>query len=396
MKILHCIRSVDPVSGGPIEGVRQLAAAGHEFGMVHGVLSLDAPDAACVKECPLATTAVGTNSIGYGYSSLFVPTLRSLAPNYDIVVVNGLWQYQALGTLRALGPGPMPYVVFTHGMLDPWFKRAHPLKHLKKWLYWPWADYRVLRHARAVLFTCEEERLLARESFGLYRCREAVVRYGTAGSEGDPEALRKRFLQQYPEASGRRVLLFLGRLHPKKGPEMLLRAMATLRAELPRSIAESLHLVMAGGGPEDYLAQLRRLSDRLDLRDAVTWTGHLRGEDKWGAFHASEMFILPSHQENFGLAVAEALSASLPVLLGHGVNIWPQIVGDGAGISCMDTEEGTLRLLRCWLELGVDELAEMRRRAKTCFLRRFHNRDAALSLHSVLSSVLDEHRDRRK
>lgn len=378
---------MDPESGGPIEGVRQLAAAGRAFRMSHEVLSLDAPDAACVKECPLVTTAVGSGAPGYGYSAAFVPKLRELAPRYDCVVVNGLWQYQALGTLRALKRGPIPYVVFAHGMLDPWFKRTHPLKHLKKWLYWPWADYRVLRHAKAVLFTCEEERLLARESFVLYRCREEVVRYGTAGSEGDPSVLRSRFFKVYPKLRDKRVLLFLGRMHPKKGPELLLRALASLRADLPQALAETLHLVMAGGGSAAYLRQLRGVSEQLGLQEAVTWTGHLRDEQKWGAFNAAEMFVLPSHQENFGLAVAEALSASVPVLLGHGVNIWPEIVGDGAGIACRDTEEGTLRLLRCWLELDAETLADMRRRARSCFERRFHSRDAALSLQRVLSSL---------
>ena len=78
-------------------------------------------------------------------------------------------------------------------MLDPWFKKQYPLKHLKKWMYWPWAEYRVLRDAQAVLFTCEEERVLARESFWLYRCNEVVVSYGTAKPKGDPEVELQEF-----------------------------------------------------------------------------------------------------------------------------------------------------------------------------------------------------------
>jgi hypothetical protein len=73
----------------------------------------------------------------------------------------------AFATWRALHGTDIPYFVYPHGMLDPWFKRTYPLKHLKKWTYWPWADYRVLRDARAVLFTTEQERLLARQSFWL-------------------------------------------------------------------------------------------------------------------------------------------------------------------------------------------------------------------------------------
>ena len=97
----------------------------------------------------------------------------------------------------------IPYFVYTHGMLDPWFKRTYPLKHLKKCFYWPWGEYRVLRDAKAVLFTCEEEKLLARQSFGLYQAHEVVVSYGTNGPTGDAEAQRAAFLAQYPALAGK-------------------------------------------------------------------------------------------------------------------------------------------------------------------------------------------------
>ena len=121
----------------------------------------------------------------YRYAPRLLPWLRQHAKDYDAVIVNGLWQYTTHATWRALNKGSVPYYVFTHGMLDPWFKRTYPLKHLKKWLFWPWADYRALRDAKAVFFTCEEERLLARQSFWLYRCHETVVSYGTGAPPGD-------------------------------------------------------------------------------------------------------------------------------------------------------------------------------------------------------------------
>ena len=110
-----------------------------------------------------------------------LPLLMNLdRAQFDAVIVHGLWQYSSFGVWRALAGTDTPYFVFPHGMLDPWFKRTYPAKHFKKLLYWPWAEYRVLRDAAAVLFTSEEERRLARESFALYRAREVVVNYGTA------------------------------------------------------------------------------------------------------------------------------------------------------------------------------------------------------------------------
>jgi len=185
MKILHVIRTVNPAWGGPVEGIRQLGSALAVRGHGVEVACLDAPDAPWLKDFPLPVYAVGPALGTYGYGRRWASWLRQNLRNYDVVIANGIWQYHSFGTWRVLRDTQIPYLVFTHGMLDPWFKRQYPLKHLKKWMYWPWAEYRVLRDAQAVLFTCEEERLLARQSFWLYRCNEVVVGYGTS-SPGRP------------------------------------------------------------------------------------------------------------------------------------------------------------------------------------------------------------------
>ena len=101
------------------------------------------------------------------------------------------------------------------------------MKHAKKWLYWPWAEYRVLRDATAVLFTAEEERRLARRSFWLYRCNEVVINYGTAAPPPDDGAAADRFRRAFPTVGGKRIILFFGRIHEKKGCELLIRAFAS-------------------------------------------------------------------------------------------------------------------------------------------------------------------------
>ena len=148
MKILHVIMSVNPADGGPVEGVRQLGTALTATGENQvEVVTVDGPNASFLVEFPLPVHPLGPRYTWYGYAPGLVPWLRANASRFDVVVVNGLWRYPAFATWRALHATATPYVVFTHGMLDPWFKREYPLKHLKKWLYWPWADYRVLRDA---------------------------------------------------------------------------------------------------------------------------------------------------------------------------------------------------------------------------------------------------------
>jgi glycosyltransferase involved in cell wall biosynthesis len=178
VRILHVIHSVDPRGGGPIEGIKQLSAALVVLGHQVDVVSLDAPGTPWPRDLPLPFYPVGSGRPGYGYAPGVVAWLIAHASDYDILLVNGLWQFGGFAVWRAARKTGTPYCVYTHGMLDPWFKRRYPFKHLKKWLYWPWGEYRVLRDAAAVFFTCEEERREARKSFWLYRCRERVSGYG--------------------------------------------------------------------------------------------------------------------------------------------------------------------------------------------------------------------------
>jgi len=383
LRILRSIRSVNPEHGGPIEGIKQVSRIHQEAGHLVEIVSLDSPDDPWVAEYSLKVHALGPVQSKFGYSPRLVPWLKENRNKYDAVIVNGIWQYNSLGVFRALRHLPTPYFVFPHGMLDPWFKRTYPLKHAKKWLYWPWGEYRVLSHADAVCFTCEEERRLARESFWLYRCKERVVAYGTAMPVGDPELQRKFFFERFPETRGKRIVLFLGRIHPKKGCDLLIQAFAQV-GNLPSSWP--LHLVIAGPDHTGWSTQLKALAASLGATGHITWTGMLTGDMKLGALRSADVFVLPSHQENFGIAVAEALACGVPVLISNKVNIWREIDQDEAGLVGGDNLEGTLRLLQRWYAFDADEQAAFRYRAAKCFLERFEIHKAADSLIRVLET----------
>jgi len=388
MRILRSIRSVNPEYGGPIEGIKQVSRIHQEAGHQVELVSLDAPDDPCIKEFPLPIHALGPVPGKFGYTPKLLPWLRREAHRFDAVVVSGIWQFNSLGVFLSLRGTETPYFVFPHGMLDPWFKRTYPLKHLKKWLYWPWAEYRVLRNARAVCFTCDEERRLARQSFWLYHCKEEVVAYGTAMPGGDPEKQRELFGERYPETRGKRVIMFLGRIHQKKGCDLLVRAFARVSATCAASGADSrpLHLVLAGPDQSGWTGQLKALAAQLGVGDRITWTGMLAGDLKLGALRAADVFALPSHQENFGIAVAEALSCSLPVLISNKVNIWREVELERAGLVANDDEEGTFRSLDTWLSLGDEEQRSIRANACRCFTERFEIHKAAESFMRALGS----------
>ncbi|MBS1801930.1 MAG: glycosyltransferase [Acidobacteria bacterium] len=367
MKLLHLIHSADPASGGPIENIRQMAPIYLSNGVEANVVTLDPPEAPYLKDFPLDVRSAGPTYGGkYGYCPALIPWLKRNHQNYDCIIVNGIWQFHSFACWAALHNTNTPYVVFTHGMLDPWFRHKYPLKHLKKWLYWPWAEYRVLRDAKVVLFTSEEERMLAAESFWLYKANPFVVGYGTRIPEFDLEALRRDFFSRYPNLQGKRLAVFIGRIHPKKGCDLLILAFHRTLARNP-----DWHLLMVGPDQVGWQAELEKMSETLGIRDRITWPGMLRDERKWSALAASEIFVLPSHQENFGIVVAEALACGVPVLISNKVNIWREIESDRAGFVEEDSPAGTFNLLSAWDRLEGSERANMKARAKECFKQHF-------------------------
>jgi glycosyltransferase involved in cell wall biosynthesis len=382
MNILNIISSMDPAGGGPIESIKQLriplVANGHRV----EIASLDAPDAVFLKQSQLPIYALGPPATHYAFSPRLIPWLRANRSRYDAVIVNGIWQFHSFATWCALRNSSTPYVTFTHGMLDPWFRRQYPLKHLKKWIYWPWAEYRVLRDAQAVLFTCDEERRLARQSFWLYRCNEIVVNLGTAKLAGEPELELQQFFDRYPELRHKKLVLFMGRIHFKKGCDLLIEAFAkVMRKHL------EWHLVIAGPDQVGWQKKLSHRAEQLGVASRITWTGMLSGTLKWGALRAAEMFVLPSHQENFGIVVAEALAVGVPTLLSDKVNIWREIEGDGAGMVAADTLPGTCELLQSYLDLPEKKRCLMSQRARECFDQRFEISNAAKTLETVLATI---------
>ncbi|WP_345813041.1 glycosyltransferase [Paraburkholderia sp. PREW-6R] len=381
MKILHLLASVDPRDGGPVEGVSRSGVAMQAAGHTIEVATCDTPGATYLAAFPFPVHAFGPTRNRYSYSERLAPWIAENARRFDAVIVHGLWQYHGLAAWKALRNSNVPYYVYAHGMLDPWFKQAYPLKHLKKWLYWPWAEYRVLRDARAVIFTTEEERTRARESFWLYRANERIVPFGTIVPPLDAAAVREAFLKKMPDLRDKRIVLFLGRVHAKKGCDLLIDAFARVANRDP-----ALHLVIAGPDETGWMTSLRAQAKAAGISQRVSLPGMLQGELKWGAFHASDVFVLPSHQENFGVAVAEALGCGLPALISDKVNVWREIDMDGAGLVAADTVDGTEKNLLRWLEMDRAAREAMRVQAARTFNSRFRIETMAAALTALLET----------
>jgi glycosyltransferase involved in cell wall biosynthesis len=242
-----------------------------------------------------------------------------LAGDADIVHIHGLWeepQHVAAGTARRLD---VPYVFTPHGMLDPWSLRQS--KWVKR-LYMLLRLRKDLNRAAAIHYTTPIERNLA----GVLNLKPpAIVEpNGLDMSEFNDLPPRGRFRAPFSIASDRPIVLFLSRIHPKKGLDLLVPAFAR------GNLADAL-LVIAGPDDAGYRGEVERMIADNALTGRVLFTGMLKGAARIEALVDADLFALPSYQENFGIAVAESLACGTPVVISDQVNIHPEITAAGVG-----------------------------------------------------------------
>jgi len=168
----------------------------------------------------------------------------------------------------------------------------------------------------------------------------------------------------------------------KKGCDLAIQAFSRLASANP-----DVDLVMAGPDEEGLQPRLKAQAKRLQIGSRVHWTGMLQDDLKWGAFHAAEAFLLPSHHENFGVAVVEALACRLPVLISDKVNIWPEILHDEAGIVNPDTVEGTYRSMAALLAMQPEERQCMVSNGLACFRARYEMNRTTQALNDLFRSL---------
>lgn len=381
MKVLHVIPSIDPKSGGMSQAVRTLVAGLQPQGVRNEIVTLDEPGVGYIKESSMIIHALGKGSGPWGYNKALYPWLVSNLINYDRVIVHGLWQYPGFAVYKAVKKikiKKVEYYVMPHGMLDPYFQRANGrrLKALRNIIYWKFLEERVVNSADGLMFTCEEEQQLAREPFFPYNPRkEIVVGLGVEVPPVKTEKMMDFFYSCYPELRGGRYILFLSRIHEKKGVDMLVESYRELVGELIKGgpHADVPKLLIAGPGLETPYGRqiLSQVESSPGLKDYIIFPGMLSGDMKWGAYYGSEAFILPSHQENFGIAVVEALACSKPVLISNQVNIHKEISRGNAAVVADDTPQGTYKLLRYWSEMPTDAKKKMEKSARCVYETHF-------------------------
>ncbi len=384
---------MDPARGGPSQGIRNSIPLLEQMQIDNEVVCLDEPDAPFLAGDTFIVHALGQAKGPWAYHEELVPWLMHHLERFDVVIVHGLWQYHGRAVYKAfiqykkLKPSmtvPKLYVM-PHGMLDPYFQRAsgRKFKALRNWIYWKLVERQLVEIADGLLFTTEEELQLAKTTFRPYKPRQEVnIGYGIKKAPAYQPVMKVAFQEKCKGWNNEKYLLFLSRVHEKKGIDMLIEAYIKLKEEgnvLPL-------LVIAGPGLDTPFG--KKIQQKALRHKDVLFAGMLTGDAKWGSFYHCEAFILPSHQENFGIAVTEALACSKPVLITNQVNIWREIEAAKAGLIEDDTLEGTINLIGKWNGLEIEAKNEMAANAVNCFQRSFSIEEAVLKMtHQLKLSI---------
>lgn len=332
MKVLHVIPAVAPRYGGPSRAILEMCRALQERGidLLIATTDADGPGRLSVEPGrPRAYKGVPTIffprqwSEGFKYSNLLARWLDSNVKTFDLLHIHAVFSHSSIAAALACRRYGIPYVLRPLGSLDPWSLNQ---KRLRKRLLWHFGVKQMLRGAVALHYTTAEERRLAEDSLGL--TRGVVVPLAVNEDLFKASAVPPCFRWRFPSLGADPYLLVLCRLHPKKGLELLLEAFLALIEQME---FKRWRLVVAGQGEAGYVTSLQRLAQQGGGNGRILFTGWLEGAEKISALREAALVALPSHQENFGLSVVEALACGVPVLVSSHVNLAEQIQAAGAG-----------------------------------------------------------------
>jgi glycosyltransferase involved in cell wall biosynthesis len=385
---------MDPASGGPAQGIRNNIPFWEQQGIVPSILSFDTPNALFLKLDRII--GIGPFKNPWAYVPKGMDWLLHHLCDFDVVLVHGLWLYngyavtKAVKQLKRLGKKVPKVFIMPHGMLDPYFQKApeRRVKAIRNVAYWHLIEKTVINEADGILFTCEEELQLAKTTFAGYRPKAAYnVGYGIVPPPVFSSGQQVAFYSKCEAVIDRPYFLFLSRIHQKKGVDILLKAYASVCNYCTAHGTVLPDLVISGPGMDtDYGNDLTNLQAQYpQLEGKVHYPGMLQGDAKWGALYGAELFVLPSHQENFGIAIVEAMACKTPVLITKRVNIWQEIAQGRGGIVVDDTTESVLSALQTWIGMNDQEKTAMGEQAYATYHSHFTAEATSKKFTEVIS-----------
>ncbi|HZZ42808.1 MAG TPA: glycosyltransferase [Tepidisphaeraceae bacterium] len=324
LKVCHFISGLDPINGGPAVAMAGLAPAELRAGLDVSVAAtwVDHPghdQAQKMRDAGVKVHLLGPCTNPMSRHPELAKWVDDLVAGCDVVHIHALFEEIQHQAARAAWLRKIPYVIRPCGMLDPWSLRQ---AKWKKKLYMAWRLRRNLNRAAGLHFTAALEADLTKPLH--LKAPSIVEPNGVNLREFQDLPAPGTFREKHPELKGKKIVLFLSRIHPKKGLDLLIPAFA--RANLSDAM-----FVIAGPDAEGYGPTVQKLIADYHLQDRVMVVGPIYGSDRVAALTDADIFALPSYSENFGIAVVEALAAGRPVIISDQINIHAEITAAGVG-----------------------------------------------------------------
>jgi glycosyltransferase involved in cell wall biosynthesis len=365
MRILHVIASVNFESGGPSQSVTQLTRYLAERGEKTRLISLNygaSGDVQTIGTAEMELIPAQFAALRFrGFSKQLATRIDTVAGNCDVIHNHGLWMWPNVYARSAAVHNRKPLVTSPRGMLDQWALRR---SRVKKALFWHLYERKNL--SRVALFHATSYQEAASIRKLEFRQPIAVIPNAVELPHLDRIPNRAFLEHKFPALQNKRWLLFLSRLHAKKG----IRELLDVWQEIHHDFRE-WQLVIAGSPTTDDGPAIVDQIIRRSLSESVTTVGHLVDDRKACALHHSDLFVLPSFSENFGIAIAEALAHATPVITTTATP-WRDLPDFSAGWCIQPNIEDLKKTLPLAMSHDKDELAEMGRRGRQMIATR-HN-----------------------
>lgn len=380
IKVLHLLNHVSRITGGLYTSVRSLSKALHSEGVAVNVLGLE--DGMAAEDIPKwqpvsASTVKMMGPRKFYYSPELVPAI--VQSSADILHSHGLWHYPSLAVNRVARRSRTPYLVSAHGMLDPWALRNSWLpKQVAGWLY----ENTHLKNAACLCALCESEAQSIR-AYGL-KNPICVIPNGVDLPRDGSELPAPPWDGQVSELKN--ILLYLGRLDPKKNLLNLIRAWAAVERKTGES-ARDWTLIIAGTDRLDHTKELKTLARDLSMEQRIHFMGPQYDEAKVASLRGAKAFVLPSLSEGLPMSVLEAWAFDLPVLMTSECNI-PEGFAAGAAINIRPEADAIARGLLTLLEMSASERVAMGQKGRVLVGKRFNWRKIASDMRAVYKWIL--------
>lgn len=335
MRVLHFLPAYKPAwqYGGPVRSTSKLCESLAMQGHHVSVATTNANGRALLQVPADRIVDVHGVSVRYFKRTPWLPyldsislrkTIRSLVEDADIVHMSAIWQPLSLAVSEASRQSQKPYICSLRGSINPWSWKNLQLKHK---IFWHLFESAQLSRATALHATCTMERDEAIE-IGVGKDQKWIVVANPVDSSEfcRDERLAHQFRELFHIPPEKKIILYFGRLHVKKGIDLFMQAASEVLRSSPDWI-----FVIIGPSERGYAGVLTRLAQELGLMSQVRFIDLVEGDTRIGALSAADLFVLTSHSENFGMSVVEAMASSVPVLISNRVGIAREIASDGAG-----------------------------------------------------------------